>query len=85
MNMPILIVDDYNAVLKIIRTLLKQLGFGNVEEATDGGAALQKIRDKNYGLVISDFYMEPMSSLQLRTEIRLDAELTGASPGVNSN
>ena len=53
--------------------------------ATDGGAALQKICDKNYGMVISDFYMEPMSSLQLLTEIRIDAELTGVSPGVNSN
>ena len=80
MNMPILIVDDYNAMLKIIQTLLKQLGFGNVWEATDGGAAQQKIRDKNYGLVISDFYTEPMSSLQLLTEIRIDAELTRVSP-----
>ena len=75
MNMPILIVDDYKTMLKIIRNLLKQLGFGNVEEATDGDAALQKIRNKNYGLVISDWNMEPMSGLQLLKEIRLDAKL----------
>jgi two-component system chemotaxis response regulator CheY len=75
MNMPILIVDDYKTMLKIVRTLLKQLGFGNVDEATDGGAALRKIRNKNYGLVISDWNMEPMSGLQLLKEVRLDAKL----------
>ena len=65
MNMPILIVDDYKTMLKIVRNLLNQLGFSNVEEAMDGCAALQKIRSKNYGLVISDWNMEPMSGLQL--------------------
>ena len=75
MNMAILIVDDYKTMLKIIRNLLKQLGFGNVEEATDGDAALQKIRNKNYGLVISDWNMEPMSGLQLLKEIRADVKL----------
>ncbi len=74
MNMPILIVDDYKTMLKIIRSLLKQLGFGNVEEAMDGSAALQKIR-KNYGLVISDWNMEPMSGLELLKEVRLDSKL----------
>jgi two-component system chemotaxis response regulator CheY len=75
MNMPVLIVDDYKTMLKIVRNLLKQLGFGNVEEAMDGSAALQKLRFKNYGLVISDWNMEPMSGLQLLKEIRLDVEL----------
>ncbi len=75
MNMPVLIVDDYKTMLKIIRNLLKQLGFGNVEEAMDGSAALQKLRFKKYGLVISDWNMEPMSGLQLLKEVRLDAEL----------
>ncbi len=75
MNMPILIVDDYKTMLKIIRSLLKQLGFSNVEEAMDGSAALQKIRSKNYGLVISDWNMEPMSGLELLKEVRLDAKL----------
>ncbi len=75
MNMPVLIVDDYKTMLKIIRSLLKQLGFGNVEEAMDGSAALQKIRSKNYGLVISDWNMEPMSGLQLLKEVRLDTKL----------
>ncbi|KKM16832.1 hypothetical protein LCGC14_1681920, partial [marine sediment metagenome] len=47
----ILIVDDYKTMLRILRNLLKQLGFNNVDEATDGSAALQKLRDKTYGLV----------------------------------
>ena len=77
MNIPILIVDDYKTMLKIIRNLLKQLGFSNVDEATDGSAALRKIHNKNYGLVISDWNMEPMSGLQLLKEVRLDAKLKG--------
>ncbi|KJV08713.1 chemotaxis protein CheY, partial [Elstera litoralis] len=51
-NMPILIVDDYKTMLRIIRNLLKQLGFDNVDEATDGSTALARLREKNYGLVI---------------------------------
>ena len=74
-NMPILIVDDYKTMLRIIRNLLKQLGFGNVDEATDGSAALQKLRDKEFGLVISDWNMEPMSGLQLLKEVRADMKL----------
>ncbi len=75
MNMPILIVDDYKTMLRIIRNLLKQLGFENVDEATDGAQALHKLREKNYGLVISDWNMEPMTGLQLLREVRADAKL----------
>jgi len=75
MSMPILIVDDYKTMLRIIRNLLKQLGFTNVDEATDGSAALQKLRDKEYSLVISDWNMEPMSGMQLLTEVRADTKL----------
>ena len=76
-NLPILIVDDYKTMLRIIRNLLKQLGFDNVDEATDGSMALQKLRDKNYGLVISDWNMEPMSGMQLLQEVRADNVLKG--------
>ena len=72
MQMNILIVDDYKTMLRIIRNLLKQLGFNNVDEATDGSMALQKLRDKDYGLVISDWNMELMSGLQLLKEVRAD-------------
>ena len=75
MNMNILIVDDYKTMLRIIRNLLKQLGFNNVDEATDGSMALQKLRDKDYGLVISDWNMEPMTGIQLLREVRADAKL----------
>ncbi|HEX9792196.1 MAG TPA: response regulator [Kiloniellales bacterium] len=75
MNMQILIVDDYKTMLRIIRNLLKQLGFNNVDEASDGSAALQKLRDKEFNLVISDWNMEPMSGLQLLKEVRADVKL----------
>jgi len=75
MNMQILIVDDYKTMLRIIRNLLKQLGFNNVDEASDGSAALQKLRDKEFHLVISDWNMEPMSGLQLLKEVRTDVKL----------
>ena len=74
-NMPILIVDDYKTMLRIIRNLLKQLGFNNVDEAIDGSSALQKLRDKECGLIISDWNMEPMSGLQLLKEVRADVKL----------
>ncbi len=75
-NMPILIVDDYKTMLRIIRNLLKQLGFNNVDEATDGADALQKLRAKPYNLVISDWNMEPMTGYQLLKEVRADDRLT---------
>ena len=75
MGMNVLIVDDYKTMLRIIRNLLRQLGFENVDEATDGGTALMKLRDRNYGLVISDWNMEPMTGLQLLKEVRADNKL----------
>ncbi|HRQ61767.1 MAG TPA: response regulator [Alphaproteobacteria bacterium] len=69
-NMNILIVDDYTTMLRIIKNLLKQLGFNNVDEATDGSMALDKIKTKQYGLVISDWNMEPMTGLDLLKSVR---------------
>ena len=76
-DMNILIVDDYKTMLRIIRNLLKQLGFSNIDEASDGSAALNQLRtaEKTYGLVISDWNMEPMTGLQLLREVRADAKL----------
>ena len=71
----VLIVDDYKTMLRIIRNLLKQLGFDNVDEASDGATALQRLREKDFGLVISDWNMEPMTGLQLLKEVRSDAKL----------
>jgi two-component system chemotaxis response regulator CheY len=74
-NMNVLIVDDYKTMLRIVRNLLKQLGFNNVDEATDGSMALQMLRVGSYGLVISDWNMEPMTGLQLLREVRADAKM----------
>lgn len=74
-NMPILIVDDYKTMLRIVRNLLKQLGFDNVDEASDGNAALKKLRDGEFKLVISDWNMEPMTGLDLLKEVRSDDSL----------
>ena len=74
-SMNVLIVDDYKTMLRIIRNLLKQIDFNNVEEAMDGGEALSKLRTGNYGLVISDWNMQPMTGLELLTEVRKDTRL----------
>ena len=74
-SMPVLIVDDYKTMIRIIRNLLKQLGFANVDEAGDGTAALNMMRQKDYGLVISDWNMEPMTGYDLLKEVRADPNL----------
>jgi two-component system chemotaxis response regulator CheY len=71
----VLIVDDYKTMLRIIRNLLKQLEFDNVEEAIDGQEALAKLRAGSFGLVISDWNMQPMTGLDLLKEVRADARL----------
>ena len=75
LNMQILIVDDYKTMRRIVRNLLKQLGFDNVDEAADGSEALSKLRGRPYGLVISDWNMEPMTGYQLLKEVRSDTKL----------
>jgi two-component system chemotaxis response regulator CheY len=75
LSMPVLVVDDYNTMIRIIRNLLKQLGFEDIDDATDGSAALEKMRGKKYGLVISDWNMEPMTGFELLKEVRADPNL----------
>ncbi len=72
MSMPVLVVDDYKTMLRIISNLLKQLGFENVEEASDGTEALDKMKKSTYGLVISDWNMEPMTGYELLLKVRAD-------------
>jgi two-component system, chemotaxis family, chemotaxis protein CheY len=74
-SMNILIVDDFKTMLRIIRNLLKQIEFNNVEEASDGSDALVRLRAGNFGLVISDWNMAPMTGLQLLQEVRADTRL----------
>lgn len=73
MTMPILIVDDYNTMVRIVRNLLRQLGFSNIDEASDGDTALAKLRAKDYALVISDSSMSPMTGRELLSRVRADA------------
>ena len=74
-NMPVMIVDDYSTMLRILRNLLRQLDFTNVDDATDGTDALQKLRQKKYGLIISDWNMQPMTGIDLLRHVRADANL----------
>ncbi len=68
LSMPVLVVDDYATMIRIMRNLLKQLGFEQVDDANDGPAALAKLRARKYGLVISDWNMEPMTGYDLLQE-----------------
>jgi two-component system chemotaxis response regulator CheY len=68
----ILIVDDSGAVRGVVRKLLTQLGFKNIDEAPDGEAALEKISEQHFSLVISDWNMEPMSGKILLESVRAE-------------
>ncbi|MGH1352364.1 MAG: response regulator [Methyloligellaceae bacterium] len=75
LSMPVLVVDDYKTMIRIIRNLLKQLGFTDVDDAADGSEALIKMQERKYGLVISDWNMEPMTGYELLKEVRSDDDL----------
>jgi two-component system chemotaxis response regulator CheY len=75
LSMPVLVVDDYKTMIRIIRNLLKQLGFSDIDDAADGTEALAKMQQRQYGLVISDWNMEPMTGYELLKEVRADENL----------
>jgi len=72
LSIPVLVVDDYKTMVRIIRNLLKQLGFSDVDDAADGTEAFSKMQQRKYGLVISDWNMEPMTGYELLKEVRSD-------------
>lgn len=74
-NMRFLVVDDFNTMRRIVRNLLKELGFNNVEEAEDGVDALAKLKAGGFDFVISDWNMPNMDGLQLLQTIRADAAM----------
>ena len=74
-NMRFLVVDDFNTMRRIVRNLLKELGFNNVEEAEDGVDALTNLRAGGFDFVISDWNMPNMDGLELLQTIRADATL----------
>lgn len=75
-SIKILIVDDYKTMLRIIRNVLRQIGLVNVDEANDGAEALSMLRQADYGLVISDWNMQPMTGLELLQQVRADQRLS---------
>lgn len=74
-SIKILIVDDYKTMLRIIRNVLRQIGLVNVDEANDGAEALAMLKQGEYGLVISDWNMQPVTGLELLQQVRADGRL----------
>jgi two-component system chemotaxis response regulator CheY len=72
---PVLIVDDYNTMLRLIRNLLQQIGIDNVDDATNGEDALAKLNTGRYGLCISDWNMPNMSGLDLLKNVRANEKI----------
>ena len=70
-----LVVDDFSTMRRIVRNLLKELGFVNVQEAEDGVEALRKLRGAEFDFVVSDWNMPNMTGIELLREIRRDAKL----------
>ena len=68
----VLVVDDYMSMVELLHDMLRQLGYRDVERALDGETALRKFRERLCDLVISDWYMEPMSGLELLRAIRAE-------------
>ena len=71
-TMNVLVVDDYKTMTRIVRSLMEQLGFHNVDEALNGPDALALIQSKDYGLVLSDWNMQPMSGFELLKKVRAE-------------
>lgn len=70
-----LVVDDFSTMRRIVRNLLKELGFVNVQEAEDGVEALKKLRSDSFDFVVSDWNMPNMTGIDLLRAIRADAKL----------
>jgi two-component system chemotaxis response regulator CheY len=75
-NTRFLVVDDFSTMRRIVRNLLKELGYTNVDEAEDGAMALNKLRSEAYDFVVSDWNMPVMDGLTMLQEIRKDPALS---------
>ncbi len=74
-TMKVLVVDDMSTMRRIVKNVLKQIGYTSVEEAPDGQEALKKLKGGGFGLVVTDWNMPVMTGLELLKAIRADAEL----------
>jgi two-component system chemotaxis response regulator CheY len=71
----ILVVDDFSTMRRIVRNLLKEIGYPNVEEAEDGAIAIQKLKSGNFNFVVTDINMPNMNGFELLRQVRADPEL----------
>ena len=71
-NLKFLVVDDFSTMRRIVRNLLKELGYTNVDEAEDGVVALQKLRGGSFQFVVTDWNMPNMTGIELLKAIRAD-------------
>lgn len=74
-SVPVLVVDDYQTMIRIIRNLLRQIGFSDIDEASDGSTALTRLKERPYGLVITDWNMQPMTGYELLRYARAEHSL----------
>jgi len=74
-NLKILIVDDFSTMRRIVRNLLKELGYTNADEAEDGVVALQKLKGGNFQFIVSDWNMPNMTGIELLRAVRADPDL----------
>ena len=75
LSLSVLVVDDASTMIRIIRNLLRQIGFRDIDEVQGGATAIAKMRIKRYGLVISDWNMEPITGIDLLRQVRGDPGL----------
>jgi two-component system chemotaxis response regulator CheY len=76
-NMRFLVVDDFSTMRRIVRNLLKELGFTNVDEAEDGQVALHKLKTQHFDFVVSDWNMPNMTGIELLKAVRAEPQLKG--------
>lgn len=74
-NMKVLIVDDFDTIRRVLRNVLKDLGFTNISEADDGKSALKELKKEKCDLILCDWNMPEMSGLELLIKIRADDEI----------
>jgi len=75
LSLSVLVVDDASTMIRIVSTMLRQIGFTDIDEVQGGATALTKMRIKRYGLVISDWNMEPITGIDLLRQVRADPDL----------
>ncbi|MBI4681973.1 MAG: chemotaxis response regulator CheY [Nitrospirae bacterium] len=77
LSIKVLVVDDFSTMRRIVKNLLRQIGYSNIDEAEDGAQAFSKLKNGGYGFVVSDWNMPNMDGLELIKAVRSDPELKG--------